>query len=188
MLRRFYYSDLFIDGQEITPYYMPQFILSLGKSKPSPGCPFIYSCNVTDRGIELHSLPYPKIGHDIAYKDIKYIDLYVVKRVWGIAWTMLIAPEFNLDLIVHTYDHDEEIEIPACFEGKRMCEKIRENGVPVYDRFHIYEQFPDAQSFRAGFAQHFLECYPALAEKYNLDDPRMGFKKSVSLKEIWKKR
>lgn len=25
MLRRFYYSDLFIDGQEITPYYMPQF-------------------------------------------------------------------------------------------------------------------------------------------------------------------
>ncbi|WP_290140286.1 hypothetical protein [uncultured Dubosiella sp.] len=187
MLRQFYYSDLFIDGQEITPYYIPQFILSGEKHKPYLNYPFIYSCNVTDWGIELHSLPYPKIGHDIAYKDIKYIDLYVVKRVWGIAWTMLIAPEFNLDLIVHTYDHDEEIEIPACFEGKRMCEKIRENGVPVYDRFHIYEQFPDAQSFRAGFAQHFLERYPALAEKYNLDDPRMGFKKPDSLKGLWKK-
>ncbi len=45
MLSRFYFSDLFLYGKEITPYFMPRFILSGRKDSPAINYPFIYSCN-----------------------------------------------------------------------------------------------------------------------------------------------
>lgn len=35
MLSRFYFSDLFLYGKEITPYFMPRFILSGRKDSPA---------------------------------------------------------------------------------------------------------------------------------------------------------
>ena len=102
MLSRFYFSDLFLYGKEITPYFMPRFILSGRKDSPAINYPFIYSCNLTEHGIELHSLPHPQIGCDISYQDMKWVEMFVIRRVWGMAWTTIIAPNFNLDFIVHT--------------------------------------------------------------------------------------
>ena len=84
---------------------------------------FPLTCNLTEPGIELHSLPHPQIGCDIFYQDVKWVEMFVIRRVWGTAWTTIIAPNFNLDFIVHTWDHDLEIEIPACYEeiGRASC-------------------------------------------------------------------
>lgn len=81
MLSRFYFSDLFLYGKEITPYFMPRFILSGRKDSPAINYPFIYSCNLTEHGIELHSLPHPQIGCDISYQDVKWMEMFVIRRV-----------------------------------------------------------------------------------------------------------
>lgn len=188
MLSRFYFSDLFLYGKEITPYFMPRFILSGRKDSPAINYPFIYSCNITEQGIELHSLPHPQIGCDISYQDMKWVEMFVIRRVWGMAWTTIIAPNFNLDFIVHTWDHDLEIEIPACYEGKRVCDILKEHGIPVYDRFGVFEKFDDHESFHNGFAQYFSAHYHELAEQYDLEDPRVGFKKPDTLKGMKRKK
>lgn len=84
MLNNFYFSDLFLDGKEITPYFMPRFVLSGRKNSAPLNYPFIYSCNITEQGIELHSLPYPRIGCDISYQDIKWVEMFVIRRLWGL--------------------------------------------------------------------------------------------------------
>ncbi len=74
-----------IGGTDIEPhiqsYFMPRFILSGRKDSPAINYPFIYSCNLTEHGIELHSLPHPQIGCDISYQDVKWMEMFVIRRV-----------------------------------------------------------------------------------------------------------
>lgn len=177
MLKNFYYADVFVDGQEKTPHYIPQFILS-NRNAPL-NYPFIYGCDFRYDGLHLHRLTEPNDRFSIPYSQIKWIDLYVVRRRWGTTIMTMMIPCFDFDLIVHTEHEEYEIEFPAFFGFHDVMERLRLENIYVMDVLDVFKQFPDPETFKSDFGTYFEKNYHAIAREHGLDDPRVGFKKTA---------
>ncbi len=139
--------------------------------------PYVRGLIFTYDAMELPRLKKPKDTVRIPYSNIKWIDLFVVRRRWGgMTFMTLLVSFFNFDLIVHLKDgEDVEIECKADYAFRDMIRLLIENGVPVDDRFRVFERFPDRQSFDKGFGKYFDENYAGLAEEYGLEKCRITF-------------
>lgn len=175
MLDKFYYVDVFVNGEEKTPWYVPQFMFGRS-SQLSVSFPYIYYCDFQSDGIHILSSGNQKEKLFISYSEIKWIDLLVVRRRWGIGILTMMIPWFDFDLIVHR-EHDEiEIEFPAFFEFRDVIESRKESGLFVMDHLDVFKRFPDEKSFKENFSAYFEKNYHEIAQQYGLEDPRIGFK------------
>lgn len=174
MLDKFYYVDVFVNGEEKTPHYIPHFIMPSRKAPLNYS--FIYGCDFRYDGIYLQRLTNQEDALLIPYSEIKWIDLLVVRRRWGTTILTMMIPWFDFDLIVHREHEEIEIEFPAFFEFRDVIESWKESGLFVMDHLDVFKRFPDEKSFKENFSAYFEKNYHEIAQQYGLEDPRIGFK------------
>lgn len=177
MLDKFYYADVFVNGEEKTPWYVPQFMFGRS-SRFSMSFPYIHYCDFRYDGIHIQSSGNQNEILFVPYSAIKWIDLFVVRRRWGTGILTMMIPWFDFDLTIHL-EHDEiEIEFPAFFEFRDVIENWKENGLYVMDHLDLFKRFPDEKAFKENFSAYFEKNYHDIAQQYGLEDPRISFKKT----------
>ncbi len=176
VLDKFYYVDAFVNGEEKTPHYIPNFIMT---SRRAPlNYPFIYGCDFRYDGIFLWRLTKQEDSLLIPYSEIKWIELLVVRRCWGTTILTMMIPWFDFDLVIHRKYDEIEIEFPAFYEFREVVEDWNKNGLYVIDHLDLLKRFPDEKSFKENFSAYFEKNYHAIAQQNGLEDPRIGFKKT----------